>query len=141
MDKEIDLILEFENECRDLARPIIDKLCKRAMHVMNKKTAKYFDCEGYPSTFSFTDILSIKIQEYSLDEINPYLEDYIDSTLEIEFQKLTRLEKLAVAYSDCSEKMEASYDGSQPNIYNTFRKLLDEHYYLKKIQNYIDKSY
>ena len=51
----------------------------------------------------------------------------------MEFQKLTQLEKLAIAYCDCSKDMQSNYDGSQPNIYNTFRKLLDEHYYLKKI--------
>ena len=141
MDKEIDLILEFESECMEIAQPIINRLCKRAMHTMNKKTANYFDCEDYPATFSFIDILSIKIQEYSFDEINPYLEDYIDSTLQIEFAKLPRLERLAIAYCDCSKDMQSKYNGSQPNIYNAFRKLLDEHYYLKKIQTYVDKSY
>lgn len=141
MDKDIDLILEFERECMDLAQPIIDRLCKRAVHTMNKKAANYFDCGDYPATFSFIDILSIKMQENSLDEINPYLEDYIDSTLQIEFEKLTRLERLPIAYCDCSKDMQSRYDGRQPKIYNTFRKLLDEHYYLKKIQNYVDKSF
>ena len=60
MDKEIDLILEFESECMEIAQPIINRLCKRSMRTMNKKTANYFDCEDYPSTFSFIDILSIK---------------------------------------------------------------------------------
>lgn len=141
MDKEIDLILEFESECMEIAQPIINRLCKRSMRTMNKKTANYFDCEDYPSTFSFIDILSIKIQEYSFDEINPNLEEYIDSTLQIEFEKLPRLERLAIAYCDCSKDMQSKYNGSQPNIYIAFRKLLDEHYYLKKIQTYVDKFY
>lgn len=141
MNKELKLILDFENECKNLAQPIIDKLCRRAMRSMNKKTAEYFGCEDYPSTFSFIDILSIKIQDYSLDEINPHLEKYIDSTLDLEYKKLSKLEKLVISYSDCSLSMQTNYYGCHDNIYITFCKLLDEHYSLKKIQNFIDRMH
>ena len=73
---------------------------------------------------------------YSLDEINPHLEDYIYGCI------LSQLRKLSVSDYDYI-KTELKYnDGSETPtddeiaeyIFETFIKMIDDHYYLQKIQ-------
>lgn len=99
----------------------IDKLiCKRAIRRLNKEISKsYLYCgDNYPDMFNTFDILAIEIQSMFIDEINPLLDDYIHSILD-----------------DEAEKSKCKSD----DLYKVFRNMLDEHFYIKKIQNFVDK--
>jgi len=95
-------------------------ICKRAIRRLNKEieSSCLYGADDFPKKFNTFDILSIQIQSMYMDEINPKIEDYILDILE-----------------DEAEKTGCESEG----LYDLFRKMLDEHYYIKKIQNYIDK--
>ena len=95
-------------------------ICKRVIKRMNKEidSSCLYGADDLPVKFNTFDILSIQIQNLLMDEINPKLEDYIMDIIE-----------------DEAEKAGCDSEG----LYVIFRKMLDEHYYIKKIQNYIDK--
>ena len=95
-------------------------ICKRVIRRLNKEidSSCLYGADDFPKKFNTFDILSIQIQSMYMDEINPKIEDYILDILE-----------------DEAEKTGCESEG----LYDLFRKKLDEHYYIKKIQNYIDK--
>lgn len=95
-------------------------ICKRVIKRMNKEidSSCLYGADDYPIKFNTFDILSIQIQSMEMDDVNPLLEDYIQNILE-----------------DEAEKAGCDSEG----LYVMFRKMLDEHYYIKKIQNFVDK--
>jgi hypothetical protein len=95
--------------------------------------------DDYPNNFTFYDILSIELQDRSYNQINPFLEDFIVSTLENEYDKVKGIEKLVLEYSECSEDSECDIEKVKRNIYEQFHSMLNEHYTIKKIQNYIER--
>ena len=95
-------------------------ICKRVIRRLNKKIEPFclYGADDFPVKFNTFDILSIQIQSMLMDEINPFLDDYIIEIIE-----------------DEAEKAGCDSEG----LYDLFRKMLDEHYYIKKIQNFVDK--
>ena len=95
-------------------------ICKRTIRRLNKEicSSSLHGADDYPIKFNTFDILSIQIQSMEMDDVNPLLEDYIQNILE-----------------DEAEKAGCDSEG----LYVIFRKMLDEHYYIKKIQNLLDK--
>lgn len=76
--------------------------------------------DDYPKSFNVYDILAINIQTMTMDEVNPMLDDYIWALLEDESNK-----------AECNIETKT--------LYNKFRTMLNEHYYITKIQKYIDR--
>jgi hypothetical protein len=139
-NKEFDLICQFESECQNYAKSIILRICKNAIKVINKQEAKLAgSTDDYPTNFNFFDILSVELQDRSYDEINPYLEDFVENTLDVEYDKISGIEKLVLEYSECSERSECDIEKVKSNIYSQFHIMMNEHYCLRKIQNYIDR--
>ena len=95
-------------------------ICKRVIKRLNKEICSscLYGADDFPVKFNTFDILSIQIQSMLMDEINPKLDDYIIDIIE-----------------DEAEKAGCDSDG----LYDAFRKMLDEHYYIKKIQIFVDK--
>ena len=95
-------------------------ICKRVVRRLNKEinSSCLYGADDFPAKFNTFDILSIQIQSLYMDEINPNLEDYILNIIEDEAAK-----------AGCDSE----------GLYDLFRKMLDEHYYIKKIQNVVDK--
>lgn len=95
-------------------------ICKRVIKRLNKEIDSFclYGADDFPVKFNTFDILSIQIQSMLMDEINPKLDDYLIDIIE-----------------DEAEKAGCDSDG----LYDAFRKMLDEHYYIKKIQIFVDK--
>lgn len=138
--KYIDFILGFERECNSLSEDIITRLCKRVIKQLNKKLPDPIGLtDDYPASFNFYDILSIEIQSAYYEEINPYLRNCIEDSLEVEYEKLPDIERFIVDHSECSENLECDHEAIEMKIFNTFHELLNVHYNTKKIQDYIAK--
>ena len=139
-NRDFDFICQFESECQSYANDIILRICKKAIRVMNQQEATLAgSTDDYPNNFTFYDILSIELQDRSYNEINPFLEDFIVSTLENEYDKVKGIEKLVLEYSECTENSECDINKVKRNIYEQFHTMLNEHYSIKKIQNYIER--
>ena len=137
---ELDLIYEIERECNTLSRDIIIRLCKRAIKEMNKQDAYLAgSTDDYHSSFSFFDILSIELQEKCYDEINPFLGDYVHSTLYSEYEKLPAIEKFVIDHSDFADHLECDLQAIKSNIYEVFRAMLNKHYTTRKIQTFLSR--
>lgn len=95
-------------------------ICKRAIRRLNKQVpvSCLYGADDFPTRFNTFDVLSIQIQRLNMDEINPMIEDYIRDVLD-------------------DEAAKEGCDSSQ--LYNKFRTMLDDHYNIKKIQNWIEK--
>ena len=95
--------------------------------------------DDYPSSFKFIDILSIELQGRTEEEINPFLEDYVWTTLEEERQKLSSEETFILEQAYLDYQYEVDYSEITSQIRSRFYELLNEHYELKKIQNFIER--
>ena len=136
-----ELIDSIERDCTDLSKDIIDKVCHLAMRVMNSKLG-FIIADDYPNTFRFIDYLSCEIQSKTYDEIffpGRLLEDYIEETLDNEYEKLNAIEKTILWYSDFTPQIGDGYDWCHPmpKIRSRFHELLNEHWAnSKKIQHF-----
>lgn len=145
-DKAIDFIYEIEQECEALSKDIIVRLCKRAIKKMNKREAKSSVrfaalTDDYPLEFSFFDILSIELQSNSCDDINPFLLDFVEDTIDNEYDKLPHTERFILDHSECTERMECDIQAVHCKIYNVFHDMLNQHWTTRKIQNFESKLY
>lgn len=132
-----DFILKFERKCKDLSEDIIKRLCKRAITKMNRHVPDRVDITyDYAPKYKFFDVLSIEIQSKYYDEINPYLRNYIEHILDIEYNNLPNLERFVLDYSECSKHLECDMQALDGRIFDTFHEMLNEHYMTQKIQDY-----
>ena len=138
--RALDFVLEFEGRCSNFSDDIIEKICKKAIRKMNKVDAYLAgSTDDFPSSFNFFDILSIELQTKSYDEINPFLEDFVFSVLHDQFDNLPKLERLVLEYSECSKNLGVDLEAIEERIYNRFHRMVNDHYELKKIQNFVDR--
>lgn len=136
----IDYIYAIERECDQLSRDIVTRLCKRAIKKMNKVDSYLAgSTDDYPSTFTFFDILSIELQIKSYEEINPFLRDFVEGTLDDEYNNLPPLEMFVLDHSECAEHLECDIDAVQNKIYSTFHEMLNKHWGTKKIQRFEER--
>lgn len=128
-----DLIHEIEKECADLSVDIIDKVCKRVWRNVNELRSDEYD--------SYMDEVTIKyvFREYSISEINPYLEDHFLSEIEKECKKLTPIERHILEYSACSEELCVDIDKIYNTIYDYFLGMIEEHSNTKEMQNIYER--
>ena len=135
------LIKNIERECNTLSKEIIDKVCRRAMRKMNSNLGILIN-DDYPNTFRFIDYLACEIQSKTYDEIffaGKLLENYIEDTLDNEYENLPVIEKTVLSYADFTQQASDGYDWYNPNpqIYSRFQELLNEHWAnSKKIQHF-----
>jgi hypothetical protein len=137
---ENEYITQLEDRCHSMAAHIITRLCKKAMCGMNQLEASLIgSTDAYPKNFKFIDILSIELQDRIEEEINPSLEDYIRTTLEEEQNNLSAEERFVLEQAYLDYNYEVDYDEIARQIRSRFHELLNEHYELKKIQNFIER--
>ncbi len=127
----------IERECTHFADEVITTVCKRAIRQMNtwpRDTACV--CDEYPSGFKFFDILSIELQSNYYCDISPLLEDAVENALWNEYKDLSAQEKFFIYNMECSTKDILDDNDIQRLLNDRFRELLNEHWQLKKIQNF-----
>lgn len=140
-DKDyFDFISELESDCDLLSQDIISRLCKRAIKVMNEQEANLASStDDYPSSFSFFDILSIELQSKCYEEISPYLRDFVETTLDNEYEKLPALERFVLDHCAHNERLECDSQAIEKKIYDAFHEMLNEHYMINKIQDFVGR--
>ena len=137
---ESEYITQLENKCHSMAENIITRLCKRAMRGMNQLEATLVSStDDYPKNFKFIDVLSIELQDRIEEEINPVLEDYIWTALEDEQNNLSSEERFVLEQAYLDYNYDVDYSEITSQIRSRFHELLNEHYELKKIQNFIER--
>ena len=137
---ENEYITQLEDRCHSMANSIITRLCKKAMRGMNQLEATLAgSTDDYPSNFKFIDILSIELQDRIEEEINPFLENYIWTALEEEQNNLSAEESFILEQAHLDYNYEVDYAEITRQIRHRFYELLNEHYELKKIQNFIER--
>ena len=147
MEKESNELIE-EWQTREIEKEVISPeviirdLVLRVFKRLNKELEyNVIDGDYYPSSFDFIDVLSIRYDEFgSLDAINPYVENVIESYLELEFDKLSAKEKQMV-YSDISNDDSCENYSVDDKLMDTFLEMLEEHYESDEIQKYVDGDY
>lgn len=146
MDNKYELDLEnrlrcIESYCNTYAKDILATVCKRAIRKLNVlEPSLACGHDDYPSNFKFFDILSIELQTYSYCDINPYLESTVEGTLLNEYEKLTPQEKFFVENCNCSYSEILDETEVLEMLREHFNKLYNEHWQLKKIQDFEDKK-
>lgn len=138
----MDFVYEIERDCEALSPDIISRLCKRAIKKMNKVNSYLAgSTDDYPSSFTFFDILSIELQSKCYEEINHYLRDFVDNTLDDEYDKLPPLERFVLDHSECAANLDCDIEAVQTKIYETFHEMLNKHWTTKKIQKFEERGY
>ncbi len=136
LEHRLDLI---EADCKSFADEIITTVCKRAIRKMNKKLDIVFGCGDYPKHFRFFDCLSIELQSKSYCDISPLLEDTVEDMLWNEYDKLSPKEKFFVSNKECSLKDWLDDSKILTLLRDCFHEMLNEHWQLKKIQNFEER--
>ena len=149
-DELIDFIECLGDRCSQIADEIKNRICRKAIRVINNWKGNMTiaghtvhwrgkDClrDGdYPNNFNFFDILSIQIQDYIYEEINPYLEESIEAVLANELSKVTPSERVVLEYSLLHEvdDYEDVYDESKliGVLFSRFHEMLNEHWSTSK---------
>lgn len=133
-----DFISNFERDCSNYVTEIANKVCKRAIRVMNKQMESSPLWDDFPKNFTFFDRFSVLSQNHSLSEmaLDNILEDYITNSLVNEFEKLSGVEQIVMLYSDIS-----CYEVCNINtlLFNHFLELADKHTYSAKIRNFLER--
>lgn len=150
--KYIDFIEWVEKDFSSIGDELLTRVCERAIRAMLKSDrdsnngmknwrGSLWCADDYPGNLHFFDILSIQYQSRCLEEINPLLEDAISDALSVEYDKLPKIEKLAIEYSDCSEILYGDCKPIANRLITCFCELLNYHYSTsKKIENYLLSS-
>lgn len=143
MEKDyMDFVYEIERDCDELSRDIVSRLCKRAIKQMNKVNSYLAgSTDDYPTSFTFFDILSIELQTKCYDEINPFLQDFVENTLDKEYDNLPPLERFILDHSKCAENLGCDIEAVQTKIYEIFHEMLNEHWKTKKIQKFEERGF
>lgn len=133
------LVFEFEADCESFASDIRKKICKSILRSLNK-TMTGQDGDDYGSVgMSYVDKISVKYQSCSLEEISYGFEDSLLEMIVAEYNALSPKDRHFLDYSKCSEHNEIDIEGIKNDILSDLCKLIDEHYYTKKVQRYVDK--
>lgn len=149
-EKLIDFVEFLGERCSYTASKLKTRICRRAIRTINSwkgdMTIKGHtvhwsikDClrDGdYPHNFNFIDILSIQIQEYTYEEINPYLKDCIKAVLSNELTKVSASERVVLDYSVLPEldDYDEVYDEDKliDSLLFCLQEILDEHWSTSK---------
>lgn len=128
------------SSCQDFSDEIITKICKRAIKTINSWDRNFIDFgEDYPTKFTVFDVLSVELQSKYYEELNPFFRDAIDGALENQYNSLSSVESFILDYSECSDHNGIDREAVQSKILKKFNELLNEHYQLRKIQNFEEK--
>ena len=139
-DRLYDFAYEVKDECEGLSKEIISRLCKRAIKEMNKQEYNLAgSSDDFPSNFTFFDVLSFEKYHKDYDEIKPLLGDFVEATLMNEYDKLPRIERFVLDYSELNDQFECDPDALQNKILAAFNRMLEDHYETRKIQRFVDK--
>jgi hypothetical protein len=138
-----EFISQFEDECRELAQPIIQKICKRILTSWNKQLTNT-EGDSYDEIgMTYVDKLSIKYQSRSLEEFGYGFEDAIDDAIDAEYNCLNLCEQLILDYSECGGYYSLKYDCDREkvkkNILDELCKMIDKHYYTSRVQRFIER--
>lgn len=106
-------ISQLEDDCYPLIDEIIDTVCKNVIKHINTELETISLCDDLPQGFTFFDQLSVLHQSKDYDEIffpNGVLEDYIDNSIELELNELSRKDKIILWYSNCRSEFGNEYE-------------------------------
>lgn len=132
-----DFINGIERDCEEMSRKILEQLCKRAIKKMNKLESYLAGSkDDYPPGFTFFDILSLELETRTYDEINPYLQEYVEDTLFQEYEDLPRMERFVLDHSESWAMIDSDDEPVKKKIFDAFNRIRIEHLSLKKIENY-----
>lgn len=115
---------------------VIRLICKRVIRKLNKSFDSNAISDDLPTQFSFFDALSIWWQTKTFDEIIPGLQDLIEGYLEDETDKISKKEKVFLE-EDYPFDENNGYSLRDKDIYDSFVRMLDDHYSLQKIQKFM----
>lgn len=113
LEKADKFISQIENDCYPLVEEIIDSVCEKVVRRMNTELKQINLCDELPKEFTFFDQLSVLHQSRDYDEIffpNGCLGDYIDNSIELEINELSRKDKIILWYSDCHSEFGNEYE-------------------------------
>lgn len=138
-DSEL-LLQEIQSCCQKFSEEIVTKICKRSIKTINSWGRNYIGFgEDYPTKFTVFDILSIELQSKYYEELNPFLQDAIYGALENQYNSISSIESFILDYSVCFDNDGIDKEAIQNKILEKLNELLNEHYQLKKIQNFEEK--
>lgn len=134
------LIKEFSDDCKSQSYSIIDKICRRVNARINS-IPWIVNNDDMPANFTNVDAITVMYCHYSytIQEINPYLEDFILDEIEEEFSKLQYIEKIMLWYKDCYINDGIDIENIYYEIYEQFLFRINEHYEIKKIHSYCER--
>ncbi len=96
-------------------------------------------CDEYPAGFKFFDILSVELQSNYYCDISPMLEDAVEDALWNEYTDLSAQEKFFVENKECSLKDRLDDSDILKLLRECFHEMLNEHWQLKKIQDFEER--
>ena len=137
MKQDKEYIDEVIKECDEMSKDILSRMFRRAVKNMNKLDSYLAgSSDDYPSNFTFFDILTIELETRTYEEINPFLQDYIEGVVISEYENLPKQERFIVDHSDYFEENTNDIENKIIREFNAFRI---EHVNTKKIENYLLK--
>lgn len=131
----LDLIFEFEKDCQSFSKNIRKRICKRIIKSLNNNLTGFAGDDYDAIGMSYFDKLSVRYQD-SLDED---IVDGLFEMIEAEINCLRSDDAHFLFYSRISEDYDIDHEAIRSDIFNDLCHMIDEHYYTKKVQKFIEK--
>lgn len=139
--RQRNIIARFESDFRRASDDILAAACNRAAERMNKKLTPeqvMNDCM-IGEDFSFIETLSVAIHHfaYTLDEVNPFLPDYVSDMLEDEIDHFSCSDLFVIEHAERMSPENYDYHYRLLGLLESFfYGLLEDTYESEKVQQY-----
>lgn len=143
MDRKVDILDEVQNTLRNASRQLVTRMAKSMSMALNKSMSSYVDEVLAYRKMNFIDMISVKHQTMSYEEMMIGFKEELDARIEAQIETLSFPEWLVFQFRDANLYFEKGKDAVvssiKEDILSEFGRLLDEHFLTKRMQGFLER--
>lgn len=143
MDRRIDYLQKIQSELRTASEKLVTRMAKAISIALNKSMSSYVDDVLAYRKLNFIDMISIKHQSMSYEEILIGFDVELDARIDAQIEALSPTEWMVFRFRDAElyyEKGEGAVVASvKADMLNEFGHVLDEHFRTKRMQLFLER--
>ena len=143
MDRKVDILNKVQETLHLASRQLITRMAKSMLMALNKTMSSYVDEVLAYRKMNFIDMVSVKHQTMSYEEMMIGFKEELDVRIEAQIDTLSSSEWLVFQFRDANLYYEKGKDAVvstiKEDILSEFGRLLDEHFQTKRMQNFLER--
>ena len=143
MDRKVDILGKVQETLRHTSQQLVSRMAKSISMALNKSMSSYVDEVLSYRKMNFIDMISVKHQTMSYEEMMIGFKEELDARMEAQIEALSSSEWLVFQFRDANLYYEKGKDAVvssiKEDILSEFGRLLDEHFRTKRMQNFLER--